>query len=81
MLVKGKLSKQLYNNIKEKNSKPIELKDIDKSLKSSCDFLEKLVYEAISSIVITLPPGTVVVVGSPTTQTNATPIVIQGTIR
>jgi hypothetical protein len=42
--------------------------------------LAKIIVDAIKSATITIQPGIVVVAGSPSTQTNAAPILIENSI-
>jgi hypothetical protein len=78
MLVSGKLSKEMKAFIKMANK--MTQKDANKAIDEFCNNHEKNIYDAIKSIKITIPPGLIIVSGSPATQTNAAPIVLTNVI-
>ena len=78
MLSKGLISTPLEKFIKKAN-KSKQLNSAA-SIKEFSNELEDIIFNAIKKATITLPPGTVIVAGSATTQTNAQPIVANGSI-
>lgn len=79
MLVPGKFAQDLLSHIEDKNNSVIEKENIKQAIIDYCNKLEELIDERIKSIQITIPPGGIVVAGSPTTQTNVVPIIISTT--
>jgi peptidoglycan biosynthesis protein MviN/MurJ (putative lipid II flippase) len=77
-LIEGQFSKQLNTFITNVNAKPI--KDQAIAITNYCDMVESLVYNAIKSATIRIIPGEIITVGSPTTQTNVIPIILEGNI-
>lgn len=77
-LVKSTLSVNLQNFIEENGAKVQE--DSDEAIKKYCEKLEDLIYISIKSLTITIPPGTITLVGTsptgPVTVTNTQPIVL-----
>lgn len=55
--------------------------DADKAIDIYCAHHETEIYDAIRSITITIPPGSIIVSGSPSTQTNLIPIILTGVIK
>ncbi len=82
MLVKGALSADIQKFVTELNKK--EQKDLNIVIKKFSDNMEDNIYKAIKKLQITIPPGTIIVLGGngggPVTCTNAAPIVIQNAI-
>lgn len=72
MLTEGLISTPVEKFIKKMN-KTKQLNP-NTSVKEFSKELEKIIFNAIKQATITLPPGTVIVAGSATTQTNAQPI-------
>lgn len=75
MLEKGSISNPLVSFITESNSKNQD--DPAKSILEFSEKLEELIFTAIKSATITIPSGLVTVTGSPATQTNPQPIIIE----
>jgi hypothetical protein len=73
-LTQGKLSQTMQDFVTEVNKMPVD--DQAKAIKAYCDKLEASVYEAIKEITIVIPSGVIQVQGSPSAQTNITPITI-----
>lgn len=55
---------------KQKNNE-----DVDQAIQEFSDELASIITEAILSATVTAAPGTIIVAGSPATQTNLTPII------
>jgi hypothetical protein len=51
--------------------------DLDQAVENFCEELSSIITDAILSATVTAAPGTIIVVGSPTTQTNPAPIVFK----
>lgn len=77
-LVPGQLATSMKSFIQAANQ--MKQEDANVAIEKYCQHLERIVYDAIRSITITIPPGSIVTVGGPTTQANANPVIIQGTI-
>lgn len=77
------VAKQLSNELKVFITQVNKMKqtDKDKAIDAYCNKLESAIYTAIKSLTITIPPGMIIVAGSPTTQTNPAPIVLTGIIK
>lgn len=70
----GSLANEMKSFIKQVNK--MKQEDANKAIDTYCTKLEKVVYDAIKSITITIPPGAIQVQGSPSAQTNIATIVI-----
>lgn len=79
MLAVGKLAKSLEAFITKLNSS--EQKDPKKSIKEFCEQEEKTIYDAIRSITITIPSGSIVVTTPQGPGTNTQPIVLQNVVK
>lgn len=53
--------------------------DADQAIKEFSDELAGIIKEAILSMTITIQPGQIQVTGSAAAQTNAAPVILQGT--
>ena len=49
--------------------------DLDQAITKFSDELASIIADAIKSATITAPPGSIIVVGGPTTQSNPAPII------
>jgi hypothetical protein len=78
MLLVGELSGQMQSFMLQVNKMTQE--DAEKAIEAYCNQLEKSIYSTIKHITITIPPGAIVVAGSPSTQANPIPIVLNGVI-
>lgn len=80
MLITNKLSSELYNFIKTSNNNKVPEEKIEESIRNFCNEQEKIIYDAIKSATITIPPGSLIVVGAngggPVSCTNAQPIIL-----
>lgn len=74
MLISGQITKDLYTFMKSQNNNVIT--DTDKAFKDFSDEIEKVVFEAIKSATITIPPGSIIVQTSTGPGTNLQPIVL-----
>ena len=54
----------------------MEIKDQDTAIDNYCQNFEEIIYTAIKSITLTIPPGKIIVSGSATNQTNIKPIIL-----
>lgn len=54
--------------------------DIDKAIDAFCKEQEEDVYEAIRSLTITIPPGSIIVATSTGPATNPAPIILNGVV-
>lgn len=79
MLREGLLAKKMKSFIKNANS--MSQTDSEKAIDNFCTEFENDIYNAIRSITITIPAGTINVVGSPSAQANVTPIVLTAVIQ
>jgi len=75
MLTAGVVKTAIVAFLNSSNSSTQESKDA--AIENFAQELENIIYNAIKNAQLTIPPGLVVVSGSPTTQTNAAPIVVQ----
>ena len=73
-LIKGEIKNDLAILVRDLNNKTQE--DKDQAIDNFCDKIESVIYKAIRNFTFTIPPGDIITTGSPTTQTNAIPIVI-----
>lgn len=78
MLIKKKLSDALKEFILTLND--VEQEDRDEAIQSFCDTQELVVYDAIRSLTITIPPGTINIVTNTGSGTNVGPIVLSNVI-
>ena len=76
MLIQGQVKNALKAFITKANQ--TKQADLDKTVDDFCAAIESVVFTAIKSATITLPPGSVKVAGSPAAQVNVLPIIIQG---
>lgn len=74
MLISGQIKKSLYTFMKSQNSQVIE--DTDSALKKFSEEIENVVFEAIKSATITIPPGGIIVQTSTGPGSNIQPIVL-----
>lgn len=79
MLVKGYIKKQFKEFVTEVNKTPV--KDQNKAIDFYSERMEKILYDLISKITIIIPPGSIIVSGSPSTQTNLGPITLKGVLK
>ena len=75
MLTAGVVKTAIVAFLNSSNSSTQESKDA--AIENFAQELENIIYNAIKNAQLTIPPGLVAVSGSPTTQTNAAPIVVQ----
>lgn len=80
MLVKGQFKDLLKEIITVSNQTTIDKEGVDNAIDTYTQKFEDLIYETIKSIEIIIPPGSIVVEGSPTTQTNVVQIILNKTI-
>jgi len=78
MLVQGEFSQALNTFITNVNKVAVD--DQETAITNYCNMIEELVYNAIKSATITILPGKIITVGSPTTQTNVSPIILETSI-
>lgn len=78
MLIENGLKDELKKFINESQKLPVE--DQSAAIDKYCSNFERVVYEAIKSITITIPPGFIRVEGSPSFQTNIDEIILKGVI-
>lgn len=77
-LVPGQLATSMKGFVQAANK--MKQEDANAAIEKYCQQLETVIYNAIRSMTITIPPGSIVTVGGPTTQANVNPVIIQGTI-
>ncbi|MBC7948986.1 MAG: hypothetical protein H7Y42_13965 [Chitinophagaceae bacterium] len=71
----GSLSKSMTHFVKEVNK--LEQEDAEKAITAYCNKLEEVIFAAIKSITITIPPSAIQVQGSAAAQTNLVQIVLK----
>lgn len=75
-LIPQKLALRLNDFINQKQNEQIDDESkVKQNQMEYCQLIEDLIYEAIRDMTIIIPSGGVIVAGSPTTQTNPSPIV------
>lgn len=79
MLEPGLISKPLKKFIEKMNKQ--KQTDANKSIADFSQEMETIIFKAIKKATITLPPGSIQVVGSPSAQANAAPITLNNTIK
>ena len=79
MLIAGELSNSMRDFVMNVNKIPQE--DAEKAINAYCNNLENIIYDAIKSLTITIPPGAIQVQGSSVAQTNLAPIVLEKVIK
>jgi len=81
-LVAQQLATTMKAFIVQVNAK--EQTDVDAAIMAFCNELENVIYAAIKSQTITIPPGAIIATGAngggPIVCTNANPVIINGTI-
>jgi hypothetical protein len=78
MLLKGELAQQMKDFILQANESTQE--DSGKAIEAFCNKLEQLIDQRIKQATITIIPGQIIVVGSPSAQANAIPIILNEAI-
>lgn len=78
MLKPGTYAAELKQFILQVNQMSQE--DAEKAIEAHCRKQEELIYNAIKSLTITIPPSAIMVAGSAAAQTNPAPIVLTGVI-
>ena len=78
MLIKGAIKKILIDFMN--SVKDIEQTDIDKSIEAEAENSEEAMYQAIRSLTITIPPGSIVVETTTGPALNLSPIILNDVI-
>jgi hypothetical protein len=78
MLKKGALAGDLKKFIAKANKMTQE--DAERAIDEYCNNTENAFYKAIKSLTITIPSAAIMVQGSPSAQSNVTPIVLNNVI-